>query len=163
MLHNLAGLPMIGHVLRTATSLDPAHLVVVVRHEAEAISEVVSALAPTSKIVRQDDIPGTGRALETALSALPADFKGDIAVLSGDVPLLSVELIIRLLKEHVSADASATILSAKVKKPRGYGRIVREGNGDVREIVEESDADDDTKKIDEVNSGTYVFQIPGDA
>src|SRR5690606_37831108 len=90
-----------------------------------------------------------------------ADFKGDIAVLSGDVPLLSVELIIRLLKEHVSADASATILSAKVKKPRGYGRIVREGNGDVREIVEESDADDDTKKIDEVNSGTYVFRFQG--
>ncbi|MBX3311697.1 MAG: bifunctional UDP-N-acetylglucosamine diphosphorylase/glucosamine-1-phosphate N-acetyltransferase GlmU [Microbacteriaceae bacterium] len=161
VLHNLAGLPMIGHVLRTATSLDPAHLVVVVRHEAEAISEVVSALAPTSKIVHQDEIPGTGRALETALSALPADFKGDIAVLSGDVPLLSVELIIRLLKEHVSADASATILSAKVKKPRGYGRIVREGNGDVREIVEESDADDDTKKIDEVNSGTYVFRFQG--
>lgn len=161
VLHDLGGLPMIGHVLRTATSLDPAHLVVVVRHEAEAISEVVTTLAPSSKVVHQDEIPGTGRALETALAALPDDFDGHIAVLSGDVPLLSAQLISQLLEEHVSAGSRATILSAKVRKPRGYGRIVREGNGEVREIVEESDADDVTRKIDEVNSGTYVFSFQG--
>src|SRR6188768_1361622 len=88
VLHQISGRTLIGHVLTTARELGPEHVVVVVRHERDTVVAAIDEATPGLLIVDQDEIPGTGRAVELAVAALPAAFDGDIAVLSGDVPLL---------------------------------------------------------------------------
>ncbi|HEY2555926.1 MAG TPA: NTP transferase domain-containing protein, partial [Diaminobutyricibacter sp.] len=93
LLHPLAGVPIVGHVLATARTLDAAHVITVVRHERDRLVEVVEADMPESLIVDQDEVPGTGRAVELAIEALPADFEGDVLVVNGDVPLLDAQTL----------------------------------------------------------------------
>ena len=112
VLHRLAGVPLIGHVLATARALDPAHVVAVVRHERDVVAAAISELDAHAIIADQDEIPGTGRAVEAALAALPADFDGDVLVVSGDVPLLDADTLAGLLAEHRARAAAATVLSA---------------------------------------------------
>jgi bifunctional UDP-N-acetylglucosamine pyrophosphorylase/glucosamine-1-phosphate N-acetyltransferase len=160
VLHALAGIPLIGHVLATARALDPAHLVTVVRHERDRVAEVVLECDGACTIVDQDEIPGTGRAAEQALDALPADFAGDVLVVSGDVPLLDADTLARLIAEHRDHGAAATVLSAVLDDATGYGRVMRDAAGALDRIVEQKDATDDERAITEVNSGTYVFSVP---
>src|SRR5215207_7973742 len=89
LLHPLAGAPIVAHVLATARALDAAHVITVVRHERDLVAAAVAAELPDAVIVDQDEIPGTGRAVEQALAALPDDFEGEVLVLNGDVPLLN--------------------------------------------------------------------------
>ncbi len=159
VLHELAGVPLLGHVLATARELSAAHVVTVVRHERELVAAAVTEFLPGALIVDQDDIPGTGRAVEVAVSALPADFEGDVVVVSGDVPLLDAATISGLLEAHRRATAAATLLSAIVDDATGYGRVVRDADGALSRIVEHGDATDDERAIREVNSGTYVFTV----
>ncbi len=159
VLHSLAGRSLIGHVLATAAELTPGHVVAVVRHERDAVVETITDLMPGAVIVDQDEIPGTGRAVEVAIAALPDDFDGDVVVVSGDVPLLDAATLRTLLDTHRAAAAAATILSAILDDASGYGRIVRGATGDVDRIVEQADASDDERAITEINSGTYVFRI----
>jgi len=86
VLHELSGIPLLGHVLATASALQPDHLAVVLRHHRDAVAGVAIEFVPDAILVDQDDIPGTGRALELALAALPQGFDGDVVVMSGDVP-----------------------------------------------------------------------------
>lgn len=157
VLHPIAGLPMIAHVLATARHLKPAHVEVVVRHQREEVSAAVREYADDVLVVDQDEIPGTGRAVELAVQALPADFDGDVVVVSGDVPLLDADTLGALVERHRAARASATILSAVLDDATGYGRIVRDDSGAVTAIVEHKDADETVLSITEVNSGSYVF------
>jgi len=159
VLHSLAGRSLIGHVLATAAELAPGHVVAVVRHERDAVVETITDLMPGAIVVDQDDIPGTGRAVEVAIAALPADFEGDVVVVSGDVPLLDATTLRSLLDTHRTASAAATLLSAILDDATGYGRVVRNSSGDVDRIVEQADASDDELSITEINSGTYVFSI----
>ncbi|MFC4242027.1 bifunctional UDP-N-acetylglucosamine diphosphorylase/glucosamine-1-phosphate N-acetyltransferase GlmU [Gryllotalpicola reticulitermitis] len=159
VLHELAGVPLLGHVLNTARALDAAHLLVVVRHEREQVASAVAALAESAVLVEQDEVPGTGRAVELAVDALPADFVGDVLILSGDVPLLDAATLHELVAEHRRADASGTLLSTVVADPSGYGRIVRGGEGQLVRIVEHKDASPVERAIDEINSGVYVFGV----
>jgi len=159
ILHEIAGVPLVGHVLATAGALAPAHVIAVVRHERDRVVETMSALMPDLVIVDQDDQPGTGRAVEVALDALPADFAGDVVIVSGDVPLLDAETITGLIAEHRATSSAATLLSAIVDDATGYGRIVRGANGALESIVEQKDATADELAILEVNSGTYVFGV----
>jgi len=161
VLHPLAGVPLIGHVLATARELAAAHIVTVVRHERESVAAAVSELLPEAIIVDQDELPGTGRAVEIGLAALPEDFDGDVVVVSGDVPLLDAGTLRNLLESHRRAEAAATLLSAVVDDATGYGRIVRDADGTVLRIVEQKDAADDELAITEINSGTYVFSAHG--
>ena len=80
ILHEIAGRPLIGHVLGTVHALAPAHILAVVRHERDAVSAMITGFSPDVVIVDQDDVPGTGRAVEVALDALPADFAGDVVI-----------------------------------------------------------------------------------
>jgi len=112
VLHPLAGVPLIGHVLATARELAAAHVIVVVRHERDAVSAAVVDLMPEAAIVDQDEVPGTGRAVELGLGALPGGFDGEVVVVSGDVPLLDVDTLASLVDAHRRASASATVLSA---------------------------------------------------
>ena len=99
VMHELAGLPLLGHVLVTARELSPKYVIPVIRHEKESIAEYVNTFFPGCTIAEQDETPGTGRAVECALQALPADFNGAIVVTSGDVPLLNVGTLEALLEE----------------------------------------------------------------
>ncbi len=156
VLHEIAGLPLIGHVLSTAHSLQAEHVVAVLRHERERIENYVKAFYPNTTIAIQDEIPGTGRAVEAALEQLPKDFVGDVAVLSGDVPLLDVSSIEQLLEIHRGNQNSGTLISAIMADPKGYGRIVRSRENFVA-IVEQKDASEEQLGINEVNAGVYIF------
>ena len=158
VLHSIAGRTLVGHVLSTARDLAPSHVIAVVRHERDAVVSTISELMPDILFVDQDDIPGTGRAVEVGIGALPADFDGDVVVVSGDVPLLDATTLASLIAEHRRADASATLLSAILDDATGYGRVVRDSAGVLDRIVEQKDATQTELEITEINSGTYVFR-----
>ncbi|WP_292832917.1 bifunctional UDP-N-acetylglucosamine diphosphorylase/glucosamine-1-phosphate N-acetyltransferase GlmU [Microbacterium sp.] len=159
VLHRIGGLPLVEHVLDTARGLAPAHVLVVVRHERDQVAEAVLGVAPEVVIVDQDEVPGTGRAVEVALAEIP-EFAGDVLVLSGDVPLLDAGILAELLRSHREAVAAATLLTAVVDDPTGYGRILRGANGRVTRIVEQRDALADEAAVREINAGVYVFRAP---
>lgn len=160
VLHPIGGRSLIAHVLDTAAGLDPQTVVAVVRHERERVAAAILDHAPHTRIVDQDAIPGTGRAVEQAMEALPAGFDGSIVVLSGDVPLIDVPTLQRLVDGHVGGGRSMTLLSAIYENPTGLGRILRGADGLVTGIVEEKDADDAQRRITEINGGIYVFARP---
>ena len=157
LLHPLAGSPIVAHVLRTANALDAAHVVAVVRHERDQVAAEVEAVMPGIVVVDQDEIPGTGRAVEQALAALPDDFAGEVLVLNGDVPLLDADTLAAFLEQHRGHSAQASVLSAVYDDPTGYGRVVRNADGGFDRIVEQKDATDDERAIDEINAGIYAF------
>lgn len=159
VLHTLAGIPLVGHVLATARELHPAHIVAVVRHERDAVAAVIAQNLPETVIVDQDEIPGTGRAVEVGLGALPEGFEGDVVVVSGDVPLLDAGTLGHLLEAHRAHHAAATLLSAVLDDATGYGRVIRGADGLVDRIVEQKDANESELQITEINSGSYVFSI----
>ncbi|ROS59369.1 UDP-N-acetylglucosamine pyrophosphorylase /glucosamine-1-phosphate N-acetyltransferase [Frigoribacterium sp. PhB160] len=159
VLHRLAGLPLIQHVLESAAALEPEHLVAVVRHERDLVVTSIVETAPGALIVDQDDVPGTGRAVEQAVEALPADFDGDVVVVSADVPFLDHTTLGALLQQHREEALAATLLSAVLPDATGYGRVLRAAGGDVERIVEHKDASDDERAVREVNSGTYAFTV----
>jgi bifunctional UDP-N-acetylglucosamine pyrophosphorylase/glucosamine-1-phosphate N-acetyltransferase len=158
VLHSIAGRSLVGHVLATARDLSPSHVIAVVRHERDAVVATISELMPDIVFVDQDDIPGTGRAVEVGIAALPSDFEGDVVVVSGDVPLLDAPTLATLIAEHRAAQASATLLSAILADATGYGRVVRDADGVLDRIVEQKDATATELAITEINSGTYVFR-----
>jgi bifunctional UDP-N-acetylglucosamine pyrophosphorylase/glucosamine-1-phosphate N-acetyltransferase len=157
VLHAIGGRPLVGHVVATARALAPESVLVVVRHERDRVAAAVEAGDVT--VVDQDEIPGTGRAVEIALEALPG-FEGDVLVLSGDVPLLEAETLASLIHAHRASGAAATVLSAVLDDATGYGRVIRDADGLVARIVEQKDATDDERSVTEINAGVYVFRAP---
>lgn len=159
VLHPLGGMPLIGHVLDAAMSLQPEVIITVVRHERDQVSEAIREHFESVLVVDQDDQPGTGRAVELALQALPDNFDGSVVVLSGDVPLLDAETLGGLVNSHEQSLRALTLLSANLDNPYGLGRIVRDDAGVFVRIVEEKDASDDERSITEINGGVYVFEM----
>ena len=132
VMHELAGKPLLGHVVSTVSALESEGVYVVLRHKKELLSEYLEANFPKAILVEQDDIAGTGRAVEVSLAKIPNDFDGDVLVVSGDVPLMDLDTLSALVDSHRSSKASATILTAIVDDPSGYGRIIRSKEGNVR-------------------------------
>jgi bifunctional UDP-N-acetylglucosamine pyrophosphorylase/glucosamine-1-phosphate N-acetyltransferase len=155
--HQLAGLPIIEHVVRTARSLEAATTTVVVGHGAE---EVRAALRDHQELqfVTQAQQLGTGHALLQSEPVLGGK-RGTVLLLYGDVPLLQTNTLNQLLERHRAHKASATVLTAELADPYGYGRIVRDANGAVERIVEERDASGTERAIREVNSGIYALAL----
>jgi bifunctional UDP-N-acetylglucosamine pyrophosphorylase/glucosamine-1-phosphate N-acetyltransferase len=158
VLHSIAGVPLVGHVLATAEELGAAHILVVVRHERDAVAAAVKEQSPNAVIIDQDEIPGTGRAVEVALGGLPDDFDGPVVVLSADVPLLDAATLRALVSAHRHENNSLTILSANLENPSGFGRIIRSSDGTFEGIVEHKDATSDQLRVAEINAGVYVFE-----
>lgn len=157
VLHTVGGIPMLGHVVATAHAIATGKLVVVLRFEAGKVEAYLNAVAPDAVVMMQDDIPGTGRAVECGLMAVD---DGNVVIVSGDVPLLSTEVLAELVAEHSRGNALASILTAVVPHPTGYGRIIRDpATGAVARIVEEKDATPDERAVQEINSGTYIFDV----
>lgn len=157
VLHPIAGRPLVGHVLTTAGKLGADVVEVVVRHERDQVVAALQADYPDAIIVDQDDIPGTGRAVEVALEAIPG-FDGDVLVLSGDCPLADADTLAAFVAEHRTAGAAATLMTAVVEDPTGYGRVIRGADGTVDRIVEQKDASVDEAAVREINAGMYVFR-----
>jgi len=160
VLHPLAGIPLVAHVLSTAEKLGAAHIVAVVRHERDAVAGAIIARSPQVVIADQDELPGTGRAVEVALGHLPADFAGQVVVLSADVPLLDAATVHHLVETHRDAGNSLTLLSAILENPTGNGRILRDTGGAFHGIVEQKDGTPAQLEVREVNAGVYVFDVP---
>jgi bifunctional UDP-N-acetylglucosamine pyrophosphorylase/glucosamine-1-phosphate N-acetyltransferase len=150
--HPVLGVPMVRLVVETARSAGCDPVVVVTGHR----SEVVEALLPGERCVLQDRQLGTGHAVACAEEAL-LGFDGSVLVLSGDTPLMRAETLGRLVAEREAHGAAACVLTARMPDPTGYGRIVRDGSGELVAIVEHKDCDADQAAIDEVNTGTYCF------
>ena len=162
-LHRLCGRPMVLHVIDALAELQVHRIVVVVGHGAERVVKTVTEGAPEGVMldfVEQPTQRGTGDAVSVGITALPDadDEDGDVIVLPGDTPLLRPATIAALVRQHRAADAAATMLTANVTDPYGYGRVVRARDGRVTRIVEEADADLEERDITEVNTSIYVFR-----
>ena len=163
-LHRLCGRPMVLHVLDALAEIDLGRAVVVVGHGAERVTKALLEQAPAGlaiDFVEQHVQRGTGDAVSVALTAFPddeLDDGGDIVVLPGDTPLLRPATLAALVRTHRSSDAAATVLTARLGDPTGYGRIVRGRDQRVARIVEQADATEDEQAIDEINTGIYVFR-----
>lgn len=156
VLHAAAGLPLIEHVLRIADASDPASTIVIVGHQAEDVRTALTH-RPGLRFALQEPQLGTGHALLQA-EPLLAGASGTVVLLSGDVPLLRPSTVAALLDAHENGGAAATVVTARVDSPDGYGRIVRE-QGSVAAIVEHKDATPEQRAIDEINSGIYAFDL----
>ena len=158
LLHPLAGQPVIRHVLRTARALAPSSLTLVVGYQAD---ELRAALAdePGLGFAVQEPQLGTGHAVLQAEQVLAAA-TGTLLLLSGDVPLVRVASLRRLVDHHESSGAVATLMTAIVPRPFGYGRILRK-DGAITRIVEERDATPEQRKVTEINSGLWAFTLDG--
>ncbi|MCB4757332.1 MAG: bifunctional UDP-N-acetylglucosamine diphosphorylase/glucosamine-1-phosphate N-acetyltransferase GlmU, partial [Elusimicrobia bacterium] len=157
VLHPIGGVPLIGHVLTTVLRLKPAELAVVIGHHADAVKLYVKGRWPRAKFFVQDVLDGSGGAVRRAIPWLKKQ-RGDVIVTCGDMPLQRDQSLKDLAQAHRREGNAATVLSAKVSQPTGYGRIVREIGGGVRKIVEELDATEPEKRINEINTGTYCFE-----
>ncbi len=158
VLHHAAGVPLIEHVLATAASLAPRSITVVVGHQGESVRAAL-AHHPDLGFVVQEPQLGTAHALLTT-EPLFAGRSGTLVLLSGDVPSLSIATLKTLVETHVSGGAAATVVTAQVDNPHGYGRIVRDGQKIAR-IVEEKDATPTERAITEINAGIYAFDVRG--
>ncbi len=157
VLHRIGGITLIERVLRTAERLGAASTTIVVGHEAEKVRAHVGSSRPGVRFVVQEPQLGTGHALLQAEPAL-AGQRGTVILLSGDVPLLRPDTLAMLVDTHASADAAATVVTASVPRPYGYGRIVR-ARGQLARIVEERDASPAEREIKEINAGIYAFAL----
>ncbi|HXR67878.1 MAG TPA: bifunctional UDP-N-acetylglucosamine diphosphorylase/glucosamine-1-phosphate N-acetyltransferase GlmU, partial [Dermatophilaceae bacterium] len=157
VLHAIGGRTLLGHAIAAARGVDPQHLAVVVRHERDLVAAHIAQVDPGAVIADQDEVKGTGRATECALEALPPDLEGTVLVTYGDVPLLAAETLHTLLEAHAASHSAATVVTATLPDPTGYGRILRAVNGSVAGIVEQKDGTDSQLEITEINSGIYAF------
>jgi len=154
VLHPLLDRPMIHYVIELAKALQSERIISVIGHQKE---EVRSALAEENiEFVIQEPQLGTGHAVMQAEELL-GSYSGDVLILSGDAPLLTIGTTRLLLSLHQSEGATATVLTAVLPDPSGYGRIIRQPDGSVMKIVEHKDATDEERIVCEINSGIYVF------
>jgi bifunctional UDP-N-acetylglucosamine pyrophosphorylase/glucosamine-1-phosphate N-acetyltransferase len=165
-LHVLCGRPMVLHILDALTELHLDRAVIVVGHGAERVTKTLSEQAkpdgPRLEFVEQHVQRGTGDAAAVALTAFTTDEDdlddGDLLVLPGDTPLLRPQTLKALVQAHRQSDAAATLLTAILDDPTGYGRVVRGKDERVARIVEHKDATDDEREIDEICTSIYCFR-----
>jgi UDP-N-acetylglucosamine pyrophosphorylase len=156
VMYELNGSPLIHYVADLAYALEAKRVIVIVGHQRELVTEFLRREHPNVETAVQDRQLGTGHAVLQAEPHL-RDFHGDVVVLSGDVPMLTAASMQELLRHHRATQAIATILTARLTDPTGYGRILRNPDGSVRKIVEHKDATEEERRVDEINSGIYVF------
>jgi bifunctional UDP-N-acetylglucosamine pyrophosphorylase / glucosamine-1-phosphate N-acetyltransferase len=157
VLHTVCGRSMLDHVVGAARELDPAELIVVVGHGRDQVISHLAERAPDVRTVVQDRQGGTGHAVRIVLEEVSLGH-GTVVVTYGDAPVLRGRTLAALVREHAAQEAAATALTTVMDDPTGYGRIVRDADGAIVEIVEEADATPEQRAIKEVNSGVYAFE-----
>ena len=153
VLHQINNRTMIEHVIEKTKKLNPEQLIVVVGYKHNKVREHLSSYK--LEYVLQEEQKGTGHAVMQCAEKLQHKDCNTL-ILSGDVPLITEKTLIRLYETHINNNAAATILGAQVNNPYGYGRIIRKGNN-IISIIEEKDANDKQKNINEINAGIYIF------
>lgn len=156
-LHDVGGIPLVSHVIRAVVGAGLATPWVVTGFQADRVEEALDGMA---YFVRQPQMRGTGDAVFQALGELP-DEVDDALVLVGDCPLIPQELLVALLEQHQASGADATIVTTMMDDATGYGRILRDPDGHVAGIVEERETDDETRAIQEINTGLGIWRIAG--
>jgi UDP-N-acetylglucosamine pyrophosphorylase len=156
VMYTVDGKPMVEHVVDLAIRIGASRIVAITGWQRDAVITHLRTTGKPVQCVVQEPQLGTGHAVLQSEEALNG-FRGDIVVLSGDVPLLTRDTIDSLLAEHRRTSASATVLTAVLEDPTGYGRIVRNAEGAVLGIVEQKDANPEQRSIREINTGIYVF------
>jgi bifunctional UDP-N-acetylglucosamine pyrophosphorylase/glucosamine-1-phosphate N-acetyltransferase len=153
VLHALSGKPLFLHVLGRAQQLEPSKVTIVIGHCAQAVKQAY----PSDDVtwVVQEQQLGTGHAVLCARDSF-RQFAGDVLILSGDVPLISERTLKAMLYTHRERRAALTLLTATLKEPSGYGRVLRDARGEITRIIEERDATGSHKQIREINAGVYV-------
>ncbi len=155
VLHKVLGRAMIDYVLHTVEELRPCAIAIVTGHGSRQVRAHVGQPRNLEWVV-QDRQLGTGHAIRQCENVIQ-DVR-DVLIVCGDTPLLRSETLARLVAAHRQRDAAVTVLTAEVDDPRGYGRILRDAEGNVQAVIEEKDASDDQKQIREVSSGIYCVQ-----
>ena len=156
VLHPIAGRSMIGHVLRAVQAVEPTQIVAVVGHQREQVGTHITDLVPDCVLAVQETQEGTGHAVRVAVEAAGTS-SGTVIVAAGDTPMLEGESLRAFAEEHEAAQRAVSILSGRVANPTGYGRIIRDADGDVEAIVEEKEATPEQRDINEINSGILAF------
>ena len=154
VLHKVGGKPMVSHVIDRALELGAEKIITIIGFRYELVQEKLKN--EQTEFALQLEQLGTGHAV-LQCAELFKNFRGEVLVLSGDVPLISLETLQSLLATHYTKGAKATLLSARVDDPTGYGRVIRNSNGLLHRIVEHKDADSDQLQINEMNAGIYIF------
>ncbi|OPX84508.1 MAG: Bifunctional protein GlmU [Pelotomaculum sp. PtaB.Bin104] len=157
VLHPVCGSPMLSYVIDAVTGAGVNQVVVVAGYAAELVSRAVEGKA---EVVIQAEQLGTAHALIQAEPCLK-NFSGSLLVLCGDTPLIEAGTLAKLVDQHQSAGVAATVLTAEVADPTGYGRVIRDGEGRVLKIIEEKDASPAEELVREVNTGIYCFKADG--
>jgi bifunctional UDP-N-acetylglucosamine pyrophosphorylase/glucosamine-1-phosphate N-acetyltransferase len=155
VLHKLVGVPMIQHVVKTLQETGINDIIVVLGYRGELVEE---ELGGSCRVVYQQQQLGTGHALLQTMSELQNYKDADCLVVCGDTPLLRSETLLGLISAHQQQKAQATVLTAYLPNPMGYGRIIKGALG-LEKIVEEKDASFEEKAVQEINTGTYCFSI----
>ena len=158
VLHRINGFSLIERVLQTASQLQPSSRTLVVGHGADQVRAALAGHTGNLQFVVQDKQLGTGHALLQAAPLLRGK-RGTLVLLSGDVPMLTPVTLHSLIATHAEASAAATVITAKIPRPFGYGRIVRTAAGRLSKIVEEKDASTAQRAITEINSGIYALDL----
>ncbi|NMN01485.1 bifunctional UDP-N-acetylglucosamine diphosphorylase/glucosamine-1-phosphate N-acetyltransferase GlmU [Bifidobacterium panos] len=159
VLHTFAGKTFLNRVMDSVAALDPDTLAVVVRYQAERVAAAARSYSEDAAIVEQDDKPGTGRAVQCAMNQLGAagELTGSVLIAASDMPLLDSDTLGMLLDFHERSGNGATVLTTVLDDPTGYGRIIRDRDGNVLRIVEQKDANSSELAVREVNTSVYVF------
>ena len=156
VLHKVGGKPMVEHVVRAAKLAGMERQIVIIGHGAEAVRQEIGE---SVEFAVQEPQLGTGHAVMQAENAL-ANFHGTAMILCGDTPLLDSNELKKFYERHKQSGASASVLTTILDNPFGYGRIIRDGKGDVLGIVEEKDATEVQKNLHEINTGIYCLECP---
>ncbi len=156
VVHEVAGKPMVWWVVEACRQLEAAPIVVVVGYKGDLVREALAGIGEVA-FVEQHEQLGTGHAAQMAAPVFEGRAKQPVFVLAGDGPLIRADTLRTLLDAHVSRGASATLATAVIDDPTGYGRVVRDAAGDFEGIVEHKDADEDQRAIREVNPSYYCF------
>ncbi|MGR6876265.1 bifunctional UDP-N-acetylglucosamine diphosphorylase/glucosamine-1-phosphate N-acetyltransferase GlmU [Bifidobacterium angulatum] len=159
VLHTLAGKTFLNRVMDSVSALDPDTLAVVVHYQADRVTEAARSYNERVTIVNQDDKPGTGRAVQCAMAQLAqqGELDGSVLIAASDMPLLDSDTLSQLLAFHEQSGNGATVLTTVLDDPTGYGRIIRDSEGNVLRIVEQKDANSSELAVHEVNTSVYVF------
>jgi bifunctional UDP-N-acetylglucosamine pyrophosphorylase/glucosamine-1-phosphate N-acetyltransferase len=160
VLHEFAGKTFLARVMGAVASLEPQTLMVVVRHQAQRVTEAARSYFGQAQVVMQDNIPGTGRAVQCAMAQLEAGgpLHGPILIAASDMPLLDGATLRQLLEFHETSGDDATVLTTTLEDPTGYGRVIRGSDGGVLRIVEQKDANRSELAVHEVNTSVYIFE-----
>ena len=154
ILHKVGGKAMIVHVVHTAMNLGTEKIIAILGYKYEIVQKALENESVDCALQLKQ--LGTAHAVMQS-KALLSDFQGNVLILYGDVPLIKVETLSRLMEVHEKEGAWSTILTTDLPDPTGYGRIIRNPDHSLMKIIEEQDATDEERKVSEINSGIYVF------